>query len=397
MIYTIPHNKFFTALLVLAVAFVGCRKKDVMPEPVGEPVPFTGATKKWQQLIEEGNNFSLFQAALKRSSLNTIIEKSGSAFLTFFLPVNKAMEEAGWTLDKINAADPKHLDSMLTYCIVAGQTLPGAFTSPGSKTLATLSKRDDVPNFSSSQLYTDFLFVGSHNDSVCVNGQTQSKWSEAQLATNGAIYPVSRMVPRPTKTLIQYIAEDPRLEFYSEAIRINDSLYTSEWRDIQVVMALTGGPSVAQHTLFAPSNEAFKKAGFQSVDDIRNYSLATWPIPWPETGEDGYFHVPVTSMDTLLFPHGTGLYQILGGKDLSGPVFFTNDLIDNGASLTGMPLTTSSPGYLPPLFIPLAFSSPDKEPLIKLLKSNRQPVPIADKNIRTLNGVIHVVDNLFMP
>ena len=394
---TFRYNPILAALLALTIAFSSCRKEDVMPEPVGEPVPFTGATKNWEKLVQEGSNYSHFQAAIKRSSLNTIIEKSGAAYLTIFLPVNKAMEEAGWTLDKINAADPKDLDSMLTYCIVTGQQLPGTFSSPGSKTLPTLSKREDLPNFSSWQLYTDFLFVGSHNDSVCVNGHTQTKWSEAQLATNGVIYPVTKMVPRPTQTLLQYIDTDPRLHFYSEALRISDSLYTAEFREVQVMTLLTGGPEVPQVTFFAPSNEAFRNAGFQSVDDIRDYCLATWPIPWSEIGEDGYYHIPTTSMDTLLFPHGTIYYQLGGGKDKSGLIFFTNDLIDNGAALTGMRLSESSPGYMPPLSIPLAFSTSNKEPLIKLLHSNRQPVPIADKNIRVTNGVIHVVDNLFMP
>lgn len=385
-----------TALLIVTGIFA-CKKTDIEPAPVGEPVPYNGTDKTWQQILAQ-SSYTYFQQAWKRSGMDALLTKYGSAYYTFFIPTDKAFQDAGWTLDKINTTSAQKLDTLLSGYVIPGRYLPVAFEAvKGNQPLRTLSERTDLPNYTpGGKKYVDYLFAGKHNDSLYVNGKGVDKWGTGKEGTNGVIYTVNKLVPRPEKTMWQYLTGDPRFLFFTEAMRINDSLYQSDWRYVSSLSMLVGEPGSIQATLFAPTNAAFIKNGMYTVDDVRDYCTRTWPLPDPEMDENNYYQEPVTAMDSLLLQHGLLMYRLYvdGG---TGPVLFSNDLVDNGSILTGITLMGGQPWSSPPVKFNLAFSSRNDEPMIKRLGSSVTPVGIVEKNVRVTNGVIHVVDDLFMP
>ncbi len=386
-----------TALLIATVLFA-CRKEDIMPEPVGEPVPYSGADKTWQQLIDQ-SSYTYFQQAWKRSGMEALVKKYGSAYYTFFIPTDKAFQDAGWTLDKINTTSAQKLDTLLSGYVVPGRYLPvGLEAVKGNRSLPTLAERTDLPNYTpNGKRYVTFLFAGKHNDSLYVNGTGVDKWGNGKEAINGMIYPVTRMIARPEKTMWQYLTDDPRFFLFTEAMRINDSLYQSNWLSVSSLQLLIGAPGSTQATLFAPTNAAFNKHGMFTVDDVRDYCTRVWPLADPEVDENYYYQEPVTSLDSLLLPHGLLMYRLYIGEGGTGPVFFSNDLVDNGSILTGITLMAGQMWSSPPVKLNLAFSSRNDEPMIKRLGSSVAPVGLTEKNVRVTNGVIHAVDDLFMP
>lgn len=393
------HIMVKTAVLtgLLLAALVSCKKVDIQPEPVGKPVPYTGPDKTCRQLIAQ-SPYTFFKAAWQRSHMDTLLAKYGSAYYSYFVPTDKAFQDEGWTMDKINAAAPENLDTLLSNCTVAGLFLPESIASmKASQSLRTLAVRNDLPNYNSWDRYISFLFVARHGDNLVINGNSFAKWGTGMEGTNGMIYPVDKMIQRPEKTMWQYLTEDDRFSFFTAAMLINDSLYQSDYLYVSSLGMLQSMPNATQTTLFAPTNAAFIKNGFLSVDDIRNYCQRTWPLPPAENGPDNYYHEPVTAMDSLLLPHGLQMYRLSGYNNNTGPVYFTNDLLDNAADLSGLVLVAGQPWSYPPLRLDLSFSIQNGEPMVRRYGSTAAPTRLSEKNIRVTNGVIHVVDDLFMP
>ncbi len=383
-------------LLLALLAILSCRKEDIQPEPIGEPVPYKDADKTWQQLLEQ-SSCTYFRKAWERSAMNKRLADKGSAFYTLFIPTDKAFQDAGWTMDRINATAPEKLDTLLAYCTVAGRYLPGGFNDlVGNQPLRTLAERADLPNFSTWSPYINFLFVGKHADSLYINGSGAAKWGTGMEGKNGVIYPVDKFLQRPEKAMWQYLLEDPRFEYFTQAMLISDSLYQEDYRYVSSLGMIRSGAQFTQFTLYAPTNDAFRKYGLRSIDDIRNYCMRTWPLPYPYEDENRYYHEPVTAMDSLLGPHGIEVRRFVpSGK--AGPVYFSNDLLDNGAVLSGILLMAGQTWSTPPMRLSLSFSQQNGRPLVKHLGSTATPAGLIEKDIRVTNGVIHVVDELFKP
>ncbi|MBN9297320.1 MAG: fasciclin domain-containing protein [Filimonas sp.] len=394
------NNRFAQAVMALALAGItclSCRKQDILPEPVGEPIPYKGADKTWQQLLD-ASPYTFFQTAWKRSNMGDIIKKDAAAFYTFFVPSDKAFQDAGWTLDKIKTVPVAQLDTLLSNYTVSGIFKPVIFeTITGSQALRTLARRNDLPNYQfSGKFYTTFLFTAKHGDSLYVNGMGMNKWGTGKEGTNGMIYPIEKLITRPEKTMWEYLTEDPRFSLFTDAVLINDSLYQSDWRSVNPINILQSGPDYPQFTLFAPTNDAFKKIGIQTTDDVRDYCMRVWPLPQPDYDPDFFYQDPITSLDSILFPHGLEMYRYYTGQG-TGPVFFTNDFLDNGPVLSNIMLAAGQKYSSPPLYLRIAFSKQNEEPLVKRFGNKGNAMQLKEKNIRVTNGVIHIVDELFLP
>jgi hypothetical protein len=282
---------------------------------------------------------------------------------------------------------------------VPGRILPEAFDAiKGNQSLRTLAERSDLPNYPyTTKTYVSYLFAGKHNDSLYVNGSSANKWGATVEGTNGIIYSIEKMVQRPEKTMWQFLEDDPKFSFFITAMLVSDSLYQSDWRSINYIASVQGGMDIPQFTLFAPTNDAFKKFGLQSEEDVRQYCMRVWPLPYPDYDENWYYQDPTTSMDSILFPHGLQMHRVYMDGKGCGPVYFSNDLLDNANVLTNIKLMEGSLYSSPPLYLTLAFSNAGEEPLVKRFGSTATPVRLTEKNIRVTNGVIHVVDELFVP
>ena len=393
------------SFIILLFVFVSCRKQDISPAPVGEPVEYNGPTASLKEVLEK-SPYTFFNAAWKHAGMDAILDATGSKAFTLLAPADKAFQDAGWTMEKINAATPETLVSLLSYYVSSGNILPESLSGLNSNiVLTSLKKSTDLPNYSAAYPYTYLLFAGVHHDSLMINGQAVSKWGSALQSITATIYPLDKLLSPPQTDMLTYLQSDERFNFYLEACRINDSLYLDAFPydngllnlPLLSAMPLTGG----QMTLFAPTNNAFRKSGFNSVEDIRAYSVRALPIGNPDLDADNYFVVPTSAMDSLLLPNRFNFAGIsgptTGQRDLN-MVYFENELLDNGKGVSGLLIKEGSLYNYKTQVIPLSFSNNNGQLLVKKLGSDQPGLPLAEKNIRVLNGVIHVVDEgLFMP
>lgn len=393
------------SVIILLLVFVSCRKQDISPEPVGEPVHYDGPTGTLREVLDK-SPYTFFNTAWKRAGMDARLEATGSKAFTLLVPTDKAFENGGWTLEKINNAAPAVLEDLLSYYVSTGNNLPASLSAlTGNIVLTTFKKSEDIPNYSVDNPYTYLLFAGVHHDSLMINGEAVSKWGNALQSATATIYPVDRLLSLPTMDMLTYLQSDERFSFYLEACRINDSLYLDAFPFENVLlnlplltaMPLTGG----QMTLFAPTNNAFRKSGFNSVEDIRAYSVRMLPIGYPDLDADNYYVYPTTAMDSLLLPNRMDFVGLSGpttGQRDMNMVYFENELLDNGSGVSGLLIRLGSLYNLRSQIVRLDFGNNNGQLTVKRLGSSASLLPLADKNIRVLNGVIHVVDEgLFMP
>ncbi|MBC9911868.1 fasciclin domain-containing protein [Chitinophaga varians] len=389
------------ALLLLAMA---CRKQDIEPEPVGEPVPYTGPVLSLKETLEK-SPYTYLKAAWKRSNIDDRLNKAAITSFTIFAPTDKAFEQAGWTMDKISQASPEQLDTLLSFHISGNQVHAASLVQvTGNLTLATLLKSADLPGYEGFPPYQYVLYAGVNHDSLYVNGQPVSKWGQALEATTATIYPTDKVLQQPVQDMLSFLQSDERFSFYLEACRINDSLYLDKnpWETglLNMTVLSATGSSGGQFTLIVPTNEAFKKSGFNTVEDIRQYNYRSLPIGDAGYDDHWYYVYPTTAMDSLLYPNRmsyVGPRAAYNGTKNIYQVYFLNELMVN-KSISGMLLKPGSIYNLPPMLYQLDFVAGNNGIGVKRLGSSQARLPLAETNVCLLNGVIHVVnEGLFMP
>ncbi|WP_160717260.1 fasciclin domain-containing protein [Chitinophaga solisilvae] len=398
-LFFMPGKLLWCGLSALILCMSACRRQDIEPDPVGEPVSFNGPDKTVEQLLEKSSH-TLFYTAWKRSGISEALKRKGINAVTVLAPADKALQAGGWTMDRINKATVADLDSLVRYYTSSGRIEQTSLAlRPGNYALKTLLLSASIPNFDESNPYQYYMYAGRHNDSLYVNGKGVNKWGLAMEATNGTIYPIEQLIPKPETDMLTWLQADGRFTFYLEAMRISDSLYTdASWWDQQrqnlpllSAMPMTGG----SFTVFAPTNNAFIKSGFTSVEDIRQYAMRALPIGEPYSDENGYYVYPVSPMDSILLPHRM---DQTGGNGPISPdrkplplLFFNNDMTDN-KMLSGMMIWLGNIGQGPNVYVRIEFSNSNGQAAIRRLHSTHTPIPLAEKNIMLLNGLIHVVD-----
>lgn len=403
--YTDPktmHGRCSVLLLLLVLVLAGaCTKKDILPEPIGEKVPYTGAPTKSVKEIMDGASYTYWKAAWNRSGMAAVIKNGGAAYHTLFMPTNQAFEAAGWTMNKINTATVADLDSLLSYHVVKGLYKPENFTGiQGNVLLTTVLKRGDLPGYNDQQPYIYNLSAGVSGDSLLVNGLPANKWSAGEEATDGYVYPVAHLVPKPETNMWQYLEADPRFSLFVAAMRMSDEVYMENGVGISHETYLSGFVPVIRFTLFAPTNKAFQQSGFNTEDDIRAYMERSLPLGYADYDENWYYQQPKTAIDSLLFVHGLETYEA-GTGNYTYPInlsFYSNDLAQNSTQLSGLLLKPGEMYNNPPVAVHLAFSAVNGKPMVKRLGSTRAPMALTQTNINTTNGVIHVLDEgLLLP
>ncbi|MDR6339846.1 putative surface protein with fasciclin (FAS1) repeats [Filimonas zeae] len=401
MRYTIKAAAFavwMPALLVL-LQLGACTKKDIMPEAVGEPVPYKDtAIRTWKEMMDKPG-YTLWKAAWNRSDMNTLAaaDKAG-AFVTVFMPTDQAFTAAGWTLDVINNAGKETLDSLLSYHIAPGKYNPANIAGiRGSVQLKTLLTNDVVMGHNSSQPYIYSLYTGYLNDSLVINGVRAAKWGKGQDAGEGYVYTTDVVLQKPMQTMWEYIESNPEFSLFKSAVEKSDFEYSMGWSGMNSQMYLMGMPGF-EYTLFLPSNKAFALLGIYTDEDVQNYINRSLPVKDPDYDENWFYVNPTTSMDSILMAHGLDAY--LYGGSINYPVsaaYFSNDLVQNAAGLSGVEIRPGVQYSSAPGVINVDFSVANGQPQVKRHKANHTPMPLAQSDIRVLNGVIHVVDGLFIP
>lgn len=427
-----------SALLILSMS--ACKQTEFIPDPEGVKVPFEDdATQTVEQLLA-ASSAKIYYAAWQRSNFKSTIAAKGNKFqLTIFAPDDAAMQAAGFSSAAIQAMPVEEVDSLLMF-----------YTTAIKVTVDDLKRRDDnfalksmlerpgvfVTYFENPNSYPggyDHYFyrtyVALRGDELLLNGKSAGKVNYAP-AINGGLYVLTKTVERPFRTKLETLQADGRFSMYLEALRRTDEMFVDKiGSDIEPLFGYrpepeeikrdyaymrifyeTGlvidpprypgflGINIIMSTTFAPTDEAFHKAGFQTVEDLLRLNVERGDARF----DTDYFEVRGGyPLDTLLNFH-TDWGRFYAPRDPSygiasanATVFYSNVLnpalnnyiINVGGS------TQSDYAYK----MPLAFSTNNNRVQVQVPGSTRQAASVLEADINTLNGPIHVVDQLLIP
>jgi uncharacterized surface protein with fasciclin (FAS1) repeats len=231
-------------LALLALTQSACNRTDpATPTPTPTPPAATIS-----QVVVDDARFSLLEAAVIRAGLTNTLAAAGP--LTVFAPTDAAFQAAGFAdAAAVSAAPVATLNNILLYHVISGTAL-SATAIPTAQTAYPSS-------LSNAALYTTQATSGS----VSVNN---ARVTAANVqASNGIIHVIDRVLMPPTGNILTVVAADTSLSLLAAAAQRGGTLVTG---------ALTGTSPL---TVFAPTNAAFRAAGFANVAAINAAPEAT--------------------------------------------------------------------------------------------------------------------------
>jgi len=402
------------ALCLLIISLASCRKEEFQPEVEGAPIPTQDIKITLKEAITASTN-TLFKAAWNRSNMNKIIaERGNNSPLTILMPTDAAFITDGLTLDVINRTTPALLDSILLYHTLAQATTPQALANrDDNAAMYTLLenlflKTRPFENYSGDKyFYRQYLKVKGND--LFINGH-KSGVATITSAKNGTLWPIDKVLHKPTKTILQALQEDGRFTMYVGIMTQVDMMWDEATFGVAYRHYFTDGINLSDSpqspsyfinftSVFAPTDDAFRAAGFNSIDDLMALNNRN-PLPYLDWDT---FEVVGTgyATDTLLTMHRWG--RLFKKSDNFGEggdnpdAFYSNDL--NNKLLAGYALTTTGyTGTLPILYVPLDFGTDNTGKVtVKAIGSNKPAATVIEADINTLMGPIHVVNRLIPP
>jgi uncharacterized surface protein with fasciclin (FAS1) repeats len=307
--------KSFNLILFLAfgfLTFTSCSDDD----------DTTTEKKTVVDVVVDGADFTLLEAAVLHAGIADALKNPN---ITVFAPTDAAFRAAGFANEAaIKAADKVAVANILTYHVV-GSLVPAS----------AIATKD---NAEVTMLSGGKTFVTKNASGVSVNG---AKVTSADVkAENGAIiHVIDAVLINETKNIVALAQSNPNLSFLVAAVlRANEG-------STKVVDILSGtGP----FTVFAPTNDAFKAAGFATEAAIK----AAAP---------------------------NDLAAILTYHVVSARVYSTNLTTGNVATANSASVAINATNAT-----------------VKGNK-NANPSKIVAVNIPASNGVVHVIDSVLLP
>jgi hypothetical protein len=429
------YLQYCLAALLLVTAISSCRKDEFVPPPEGEKVPYVDPALKSLGEVLKASPYQLFLKAYLRSNMDSVL--NGRSGHTLLVPADAAMRAAGYTEASIDALTPGEADALVAFFTIRGKYNKESLQQrPGNLEGVTLLMHpvykvypyyfgDGTP---AQQLdpyyYRQFMFVAA--DKLLVNGLPEGDVKNGLDANNGYIWPLDRMIPKPVdKSFWEVLKADTRFSMFMEVQRLTDSTFDKRYRiafeeamgydpggegwissyrtNYELKAALlpdwSGTIGLFFNMIFAPTNEAFQQAGFQTVEQVMawNEKYATRGVFDWNTWEISAFGFP---SDTVLAYHwdfgrdnliNTGQYGKAPGQ--LPTVFFSNDL--NDQYLADYPVN-HVPGSMTYL-MPFTFGrSGDGRPTVSIKGSDAPPATVTE-TIPTIMGPLHVVNRLLIP
>ena len=420
--------KKIISILLLIIVFVSCKQEEYMPEPFGEKVAFKETTKMSLDEFLTSSQCTFFKKALDRGTVYTLLNSEWKRSPhTFLIPSDAAFVEAGFTQNKLENMNPADLDSIVLY-----HTLSEKIDTANVKSIhgnIRVNTRLESANigFENSYTFQKYIYVhylGIVHKKVLINGKTVGDYKISQTKEGDAII-LDHFLKKPEKTLWQAMKADPRLSMFIELIEANDKLYNkifyfneAPW----VVYAMQSGvigknldlskdPNnsknlyINRHTsIFAPTNEAFIKAGYSTVEELLklNDPYSKLRGRYLRFGTEApYNYQTFHKTDSILsYHHGWGeRYFPSDGFRGFPTVFFSNDLTNEFLGNYVLQMETMSPKNQPRVTCPFLFISENgkKKMRLKNAKVNTEDATIIEQDILTLNGPLYIVDRLFIP
>ncbi|MBX3255441.1 MAG: fasciclin domain-containing protein [Chitinophagaceae bacterium] len=443
---------FSVGILLWFALLTSCTKKEYMPPEAGEKIPYTDSVTISLKEALAATPYTLFVQAWNSSNMDGTLSQFGDTKTpyTLLVPDDQTFTTAGWTKDKISAATPEELDTLLLpYVLQGAVTRTQLEAISGSYYTSSVMAINNLFNKADNSPYTLKMALRIEDGKFSVNGISTGV-AEPIPCRNGTIWPIGSLVEIQRKSAWDLLEEDGRFTLYTGITRYTDSLYNelfyqaneyyanSEeagfiakryYRNSPEQLGLQlytddGTQYFADNvnTWFIPTDEAFRKAGFNNLDDLIAFNNQRG---MPDT----VFHDYVQSKefqtqfyaikgcfatDSMLDYHsswGMRLAEFWYWEARNAILLFSNDL--RNSLLADFPVGSfienkyaRNYSVWPPandklvstvthtLNNPLEFPSSGH---VRVKGGAGSEITFSGPGIYTLTGVVHIVDDLFFP
>lgn len=422
----------FTALMLLAL-ITGCRKDEYIPPPEGEKIGYVDPV--YQSLGEILKTTTLFHKLIVQSNMDSLL--TTSAAFTVLAPSDAAMQAAGYTESSITAMSSLNADSIVALHVVRNTlTKEELLRASGSLETASLLKRkgtytrayffgNDQPNNTSRDAYWYRQMLRGAGDKLLVNGVPSGDLNKSVPAKYGYVYMLDKVLTRSVdESFWSYLEKDPRFSIFINLQKKVDEIFDLKYRriyednvgwdpggygwvdsrrtDYHIYYAInedySGDYYANFSTMYAPTNDAFIAAGFQSVDDVlaaNSQVFGEEPIFDWNTWEIAAFGYMSDSILAYHWDYGFDNlpYSSIYGKPRPVPhLLYANDLRND--YLQNFVLSNAVGRY--EYKMPFTFGEKNGKPTVRVKGSTAEPATVIE-TINTLNGPLHVVDRLLIP
>lgn len=404
---------YYICFLILA----SCTQDEFEPDPIGEKVPFEEIKKNTLEDALQKSGNDLFLTALKNSNIPSLLSDWGKEPLTLLVPSDNAFKSAGYTKDKIALMSAQDLDTLLLYHILQGQ-LDTTVVKKTAGSVQLSSKLNTTVTFRESPtLYTYGHNVVISNNNLIIDGKNRSAYHVEKTKGPDLIF-INNLLIRPTEDIWKTLKRYPDLSIFMELLQLQDYAYNniptwwggiSSWPEATAINYLsivsnTNQNTIPYQSIFAPTNEAFIKAGYSTAEDFLKLNDLN---KRDKIGTFMYYRYgavydfqPFLKSDSIISYHSLWGRRYFPTDTRPNPiVFFSNDLKDEILS-NYIINTRYDSDSKPPIKCPFKFSkTSDGQVQIKLkdAKEGTEAATVVESDIMTLNGPIHIVDRLFIP
>lgn len=306
-------------MLAFTLVVTSCSKED---NPTTVPAPQTVV-----DLVVANPQFTLLRAAVVRAGLATTL--AGTGPFTVFAPTDAAFQAAGFAdVNAINAAPAATLQNVLLYHVITGTAVASSAIQTGQAAQ------------NSSLATNGTLYISKGASGVSVNG---ARVVQADVqASNGVIHVIDKVLLPPAGNILAVVQADTTLSYLTAAAL----------RGGAAVTGALSSPAIPL-TVFAPTNAAFRAAGFPTIAAINA--------------------APVDALTSIL------TYHVIANARAFSPT------LTNGAVLTTFQTGT----------VTLGVGSSGVTVTGKGNGGTASKVTTAD--ITATNGVIHKIDRVLLP
>ena len=296
------------------------------------------------QLLATGSNLTILRAALTRAGLDAQLGQSGT--VTLFAPTDAAFQSAGYAdAATINSVPADTLKRLLQYHLLSTKLLTSALPTANSVPQLTLAG----PPVYITKTSTTTAATGSGSFSVN-NARIVQANNEA---TNGVVHVIDQVLLPPRGTILQVVQADTALSLLTAATLRGGALVTG---------ALSS--SAPALTVFAPTNDAFRAAGFPNAAAINA--------------------VPAATLTAILTNHVVANARTYSPTFVSGPI-----TTFGGGSVTA----TVSSGNV----INLQSRGNGTSVSMVLFNGVVNGKLLQNRDINATNGVVHKIDRVLLP
>jgi uncharacterized surface protein with fasciclin (FAS1) repeats len=242
-------KRFAGIISLIAIAFGGCVKNSVtQPPPANQTVA---------QVIKSATNLTLYNTALARTGLDTLLSNPDSSATVFVVP-DQIMVLNGLTATIIDTMNVNTLRTIMLYNIYLGSL---NFTS-------LIESSQTVTNKSLQVASGDSIFYTISGTAVYVDGISVPTL-DVSAGTNGYLEVLMQPMYPPAGSILQITQADTNFAYFDSAVS-RTTASSVPGNNIQALLS-----SGIIYTVLVPNNNAFRNATYVNPDTFSTISPDT--------------------------------------------------------------------------------------------------------------------------